>query len=104
LNAFKNWLNPKGVRESRLLRELAVWWPELEGGMLKRHAVINGDDEPIKRSRRQTAEGRDGVNGWRVSSLRIATCNAHVVRIDAQREQNEWPPHTPASLMARMHF
>jgi hypothetical protein len=33
--------------------------------MLKRHAVINGEDEPIKRSRRQTADGKDS-SGWRV--------------------------------------
>ncbi|KAK4688137.1 hypothetical protein P7C73_g1979, partial [Tremellales sp. Uapishka_1] len=73
---FMDWLNPRGVRELALVKQLRSWWSELEAGMKKRRLVMgldapDGIDEPArKRNTRKTAheEEKEGYLGWKSNS------------------------------------
>ncbi|WVF69958.1 hypothetical protein IAT40_004743 [Kwoniella sp. CBS 6097] len=41
-----NWLNPKGIRENQLLKNLRMWYPEIEGGMKRRRTLAGLDITP----------------------------------------------------------
>ncbi len=82
-----SWLNPKGIRESNLLRQLRQWLPELEAGIHRRRIAAGleiqpENEEPMRRARpvRKVAAGsvvngdtEEGVGyqGWRVSTRSI---------------------------------
>ena len=74
-----SWLNPRGIRESALLKSLLQWHPEIEGGMRRRRILTGLDtvpeaDEPVRRARpvrtKASAGGEEdgaGYLAWRVS-------------------------------------
>ncbi|OCF37381.1 hypothetical protein I316_00502 [Kwoniella heveanensis BCC8398] len=47
LAGLANWLNPKGLRESQLLKNLKMWYPEIEGGMKKRRTLAGLDTPAV---------------------------------------------------------
>jgi len=85
LQEFMSWLNPKGIREFHLLKQLRQWLPELEGGMHRRRIAAGLEsqpdgEEPSRRARpvRKVAAGGGtvgdveegtGYMGWRVSAF-----------------------------------
>ncbi|ORY30989.1 hypothetical protein BCR39DRAFT_100098 [Naematelia encephala] len=95
LEAFISWLNPRGTRETHLLKSMKAWLPEIEGGMRRRRIAAGleqgqGEDEVVKRNRplrKVVAAGGGGTHGdegegvgyqgWRVSLLSI------IVKYDA---------------------
>jgi bromodomain adjacent to zinc finger domain protein 1A len=97
VESFMSWLNPKGVRELQLLKQLKVWQSEIQEGM-RRRRIVKGlvslrfqaptyrigreeegltlqdmapeTDEPRRRPVRKAAgaeEEKEGYLGWRVS-------------------------------------
>ncbi|EIW71309.1 hypothetical protein TREMEDRAFT_27184 [Tremella mesenterica DSM 1558] len=74
LAAFTSWLNPKGIRELPLLKQLRQWTPDIQAAMHRRRILAglenSTEDEPIRRvrsSRRGGDEDKDGYLNWRVS-------------------------------------
>lgn len=79
-----SWLNPKGLRESHLLKQLHQWSREIEVGIRRRRIAAGLDsqpenEEPIRRVRPVrkaaggggiTGDGEEGQGhmGWRVSA------------------------------------
>jgi hypothetical protein len=73
LQTFISYLNPKGIRESQLLKSLKAWLPELEGGMRKRRITLGlevGEEEGRRRMTRKAAgEEGEGYVNWKVGPL-----------------------------------
>ncbi|RXK37512.1 hypothetical protein M231_05233 [Tremella mesenterica] len=72
LAAFTSWLNPKGIRELPLLKQLRQWTPDIQAAMHRRRILAglenSTEDEPIRRvrsSRRGGDEDKDGYLNWR---------------------------------------
>jgi bromodomain adjacent to zinc finger domain protein 1A len=73
LHAFLSYLNPKGLRESQLLKTFKAWLPELEGGM-KRRRIAMGLEVPleeegrrVRMSRKAAGDEPEGYMNWKVS-------------------------------------
>nr|XP_019047247.1 hypothetical protein I302_03855 [Kwoniella bestiolae CBS 10118]OCF26177.1 hypothetical protein I302_03855 [Kwoniella bestiolae CBS 10118] len=72
-----NWLNPRGIRENQLLKQLRMWGSEIEQGMRRRRSLAGLDqapesDEHNTRKLRPTRkvnqdEDKEGYMSWKVS-------------------------------------
>ncbi|OCF58877.1 hypothetical protein L486_03368 [Kwoniella mangroviensis CBS 10435] len=71
LQELMNWLNPRGIRENQLLKQLRMWQYEIELGM-KRRKTLNGLDAPADgdentrklRPSRKVNQGDDEKEGY----------------------------------------